>query len=276
MNTQTRVTHPCIRHHEVYAQVCSPLEKLGVKFFGYTAVDTHNRAYCLGSQPNYAENYLANEHAKKDVHFIEHGNSRKASYFFWDYADLTEDERAVYDLAHDHQQGHTLTVTKQTSSMIHCYHFSGHIDDESINQRFLSEMDYLHSFMDYFDHCLENIPEIASVYQHPVNVSRKNLSHDFIVIGDNPRALQFNQATSHLRFKNFSSYYLTDKERACLYWLQHGKSTPMIAQILRVSVKSIERHIASIKRKFECYTLYQLGQKIALSGLNELLDKSRQ
>lgn len=275
MSTNIRNTHPCIRHHDVYAQVCSPLERIGVNFFGYTAVDANNRAYCLGSQANYAERYLENEHEKKDVHFFEDSNSQKPSYFFWDHADLSKDEKAVYGLAHEHQQGHTLTIIKHTPTMTHCYHFSGHIHDTNINQRFLSKLDYLHSFMDYFDHSLANVPELSSVYDHPINVEHKKTNQDFIIIRDDPRALQLEAATTHLRFKNFSNYYLTDKERTCLYWLQNGKSSPMIAQILNVSVKSIERHFASIKRKYECYTLYQLGQKIAISGLDELLDRSR-
>lgn len=268
--------HPCIRHHDAYTQVCSPLERLGVKFFGYTAVDTMNRAYCLGSEADYAYQYLEREHANNDIHYFEDKESQKPSYLFWDYANLTEDESRVYRLAHEHNQGHTLTITKHTKLMTHCYHFSGHINDENINQRFLHEMDFLHSFIDYFDHCLSYIPEISSVYKHPINIQDKTSNHDFIVIDNDPRGLVLDNATSNIRFKNFSSYYLTDKERACLYWLQFGKSSPMIAQIMGLSVKSIERHIASIKSKYDCYSLYQLGQKIATSGVNNLLERTFQ
>lgn len=274
MSTQTPVLHPCIEHHDIYAQVCSPLQKLGVKFFGYTAVDANGRAYCLGSDADYAEQYLLNEHAKKDVHFHQDDESQKLSYYFWDYADLSVDERAVYRLAHEHDQGHTLTISKQTKMMTHCYHFSGYVNDENINRRFLLEMDFIHAFIDYFDDCLDTISEIKNVYEHPINITPKTLDKDFIIIGDDPRMLQFDNATSHLRFKNFSSHYMTDKERTCLYWLGRGKSLAMIAQILEVSNKTIERHIASIKRKYKCYTLYQLGQKVAECGLSELLERA--
>jgi DNA-binding CsgD family transcriptional regulator len=274
MNINNHAFHPCLKHHDAYTQVSSPLEKLGVKFFGYTAVDALNRAYCLGSEANYASQYLQREHVAKDIQYFDDEASQKPSYLFWDYANLTNDEKKVYRLAHEHKQGHTLTITKHTKLMTHCYHFSGHIDDENINQRFLEEMDFLHSFIDYFDHCLTHIPEISSIYKHPINVLDKTSKHDVILINNDPRALDLDEATSSIRFKNFSSYYLTEKERACLYWMQFGKSFPMIAEIMDLSVKSIERHVSSIKRKYECYSLYQLGQKVAATGMNDLLEKS--
>lgn len=272
MNINLSHLHPCIEYSDIYTKVCSPLQKLGVVFFGYTAVDVQGQAYCLGSRGDYAEQYLLKEHVNKDVHFLPMNDSNKMDYYFWDYAQLDEDESEVYQLARDHNQSHTLTITKRTELMTHCYHFSGQVYDDAINQRYLNEMDLLHSFMDYFDDCLTNIPEIRSIYNHPTNLVGKSHQSDIVIVGDDPRELELDKATSFIRFKNFASYYLTANERECLYWLHRGKSAPLIAQIMQVSNKTVERHVAAIKRKYDCYTLFQLGQKISSKGLTQLLE----
>ncbi|MCL5260391.1 MAG: helix-turn-helix transcriptional regulator [Gammaproteobacteria bacterium] len=52
---------------------------------------------------------------------------------------------------------------------------------------------------------------------------------------------------------------LTSREKECIYWLFNGKTVPEIALILNASKRTIEKHIISIKNKFACYTLFQLG-----------------
>ena len=65
--------------------------------------------------------------------------------------------------------------------------------------------------------------------------------------------------------------YLTPMELECIRWLHKGKSAELISEILGKSRKTIERQIASIKRKYNCYTLFQLGQKIIEDGLGDWL-----
>lgn len=59
--------HPCLKHHTLINDLCSPLQSLGVTFFGYTALDSLGKAFCLGSKADYAEQYLKREHVKKDI-----------------------------------------------------------------------------------------------------------------------------------------------------------------------------------------------------------------
>lgn len=264
--------NPSIKHHALLREICKPLNKLGVVFFGYTAVDLLNNAYCLGSKVDYASEYLKTEGAKSDIHCYESSSSTKFEYSFWDFAELKTTNKALYEMAANFDQSHTLSITHHTKDITHCYHFSGRVNDDSINQRYISHLDSLHAYIDYFNECLKTIPEIASVYDNPVNIGHQPRSLALQLLTSSPKDIDLEKEGAHtLRFKHFYKYYLTKKERNCLYWLKQGKTADMIASINDVSRKTVERHIGSIKNKFDCYTLFQLGLKIGAAGLDDFL-----
>ncbi|CDZ78797.1 Bacterial regulatory proteins, luxR family [Legionella massiliensis] len=275
MNTQPRVSeNPSIAHHEILSEVCTPLKTLRINFFGYTALDSEGNVFCLGSKPDYAREYLRRNHAHNDVHYHNENRPKQVHYDFWDYLDMTKNTEDLYHLAAAFDQGHTLTITKHDNELTHCYHFSGRLTDSSINQRYLEKMDSLHAFIDYFNNRLKNIPELAAVYKLPINIGdRAKQQRKINTIIDDPRRIDFEvEAKNRLHFKHESRYYLNPKERECLQWLRLGKSAALIAEITEVSRKTIERYIESIKAKNNCYTMLQLGEKIAASGLTTFLN----
>ncbi|KTD56401.1 helix-turn-helix transcriptional regulator [Legionella shakespearei] len=264
--------NPSIKNHHILSDVCKPLNKLGVVFFGYTAVDSQNNAFCLGSKAEYAFEYLNSGHAKSDVHYRDNRAKDQYEYNFWDFTELKTTSKALYQMAADFDQSHTLSITRHEADMTHCYHFSGAMDDEAINQRYFSHLDSLHAYIDYFDECLLNMPEIAAVYDHPVHLGQQERAPEIQLLTSNPKEIDLvTQGSQPLRFKHFYHYYLTKKERNCLYWLKQGKSADMIASINEISCKTVERYIASIKKKFGCYTMFQLGAKVSSAGLIDFL-----
>lgn len=270
--------HPCLKHNDVLSNLCKPLQNLGITFFGYTAVDSDNKAYCLGSKPDYAIEYLRRNHVKNDVHALGEKQKSQYEYDFWDFLNLDLQREELYRMAAAFDQGHTLTLSRHEKTITHCYHFSGHMQDQGINQRYLEKMDSIHAFVDYFNSCLTNIKEINAIYEYPINVNSDDLLRDkkLSLINSDPRLVNLSeQAHATLQFTNSSQYYLNESERDCLQWLHLGKSAAMIAEIMNVSRKTIERHFASIKKKYNCYTLYQMGEKIATTGLSRFIEHRR-
>ncbi|MFC3909217.1 helix-turn-helix transcriptional regulator [Legionella dresdenensis] len=275
MSNPTQVDqHPSIINHTVLNELCTPLQKLGVHFFGYTSIDAQGQAYCLGSKLNYAKEYLRQNHAHNDVHYRPVELKKQYHYDFWDFLNLDARAEKLYRMAAEFDQGHTLTITRHDTDITHCYHFSGQLNDDGINQRYLEKLDSLHTFIDFFNDCLQNITEIAQIYQHPINVGSEKLnqSKPINLISADPRTINLaDSAQNSIQFKYFSQYFLTDNERQCLRWLHQGKSAEMIAAINNVSRKTIERYIASIKRKLDCFTLFQMGEKTASNGISDFL-----
>ena len=56
-----------------------------------------------------------------------------------------------------------------------------------------------------------------------------------------------------------SELYLTKRELECVCWMRQGKTAEEVAIILGISKRTVEQHITSMKKKFGCTTLFQLG-----------------
>lgn len=264
------LNNPSLAHADILQKVCEPLKSLGVTFFGYTAVDKKGNAFCLGSKPDYAKVYLSRNYAHNDIHYCPNKSDKRYYYDFWDFLKLDKQSEELYQTAAQFDQGHTLTISQHTLEMTHCFHFSGKLADNGINQRFLEKLDSLHLYIMGFRNALNSIPELASVYKLPIqldSVRHPQTKNPTIIYAD-PKKYQFNDSlNSTIKFKEISSYCLTEKELECLKWLYLGKSAALIAEIKDVSYKTIERNIDSAKKKLGCYTLFQLGQKVSEMGL---------
>lgn len=274
MNHSSLSKNPSLVHHDVLQKVCSPIRQLGINFFGYTAVDSIGNAYCLGSNVDYAEQYLLQNGAQSDVHYHHESARTDYEYLFWDFLEKDENTEKLYQMAAEFDQSHTLTISNQEDKLNHCYHFSAPLHQETMNQIYLEKLDVLHAFIDYFKDCLVNIPELAAVYSTPVNIKNQELGkyEQTSIIKADPRQVNLaNHAAKRVKLDNSDLYFLTKNERNTLKWMQLGKSAELIARIHGVSRKTIERHVAAIKDKFNCYTLYQLGEKVATAGLTPFL-----
>lgn len=274
MKIKQLLKNPSLAHHTILNELCTPLKTIGVNFFGYTAIDVNNNAFCLGSKPDYAAEYLRRNHARNDVHYHSGDAKKQFHYDFWDYLEMEKHTEELYQMAAAFDQGHTLTITQHDDDMTHCFHFSGHMTDQGINQRYLEKLDSLHAFISYFKDCMVNIPELAEVYKLPINIKNSdNTNKKIVAVSSDPREIDIHfMASNTLYFKNHSQFYLSEKERECLKWLRLGKSAALIADIKKVSYKTIERYIDSSKKKYNCYTLFQLGEKITASGLTTFLE----
>lgn len=275
MNNLDIKKNPSLAHCDILKDICSPLQVFGIHFFGYTAVDIDGNAFCLGSRPDYAAEYLRRNHAQNDVHCRFDKASKKYHYDFWDFLNINWQAEELYRMAAAFDQGHTLTISQHTENITHCFHFSGRMADTGINERYIEKMDSLHAFIAYFKNCLQSIPEISAVYQYPVKLASTKLNQKKKIITQtsDPRQGEFfNAVTDTIYFKNQFKYFLSEKELECLKWLRMGKSAAMIAKINNVSYKTIERYIEACKQKYQCYTLFQLGEKITTTGLASFLD----
>jgi hypothetical protein len=266
--------HPCLRHHALLKELCAPLQLLGITFFGYTALDDAGNAFCLGSKSDYAEQYLSREHVKKDILVRPKAKKNKYDYDFWDYKNLDRGQEELYRMAAEFDQNHTLSITQHLNDLSHTFHFSGRNCDEGLNQRLLEKMDCLHLFIDLFKEKLNSVKELKAVYKHATSVEATTITENRPTELIKVDPLQINLQEKGIKTLNFkANAYLTENERDCLRWLTLGKSAQMIAEINQISRKTVERHIASMKNKLDCYTLFQMGVVLAEKQITYFLPK---
>lgn len=60
-----------------------------------------------------------------------------------------------------------------------------------------------------------------------------------------------------------TSFYLTQREAECLKLLSLGCTAKEAAELLKISPKTMDVHINKIKEKFNCVSLFQLGELIS-------------
>ena len=67
---------------------------------------------------------------------------------------------------------------------------------------------------------------------------------------------------------NYHAQRPSDRELEILSWLHKGKTINEIGQILGIADITIKKHIANVKRKSGCFTMFQLGEYF--SNLNTM------
>ncbi len=61
--------------------------------------------------------------------------------------------------------------------------------------------------------------------------------------------------------------HLSPRQRECLAWVRHGKSSGVIAEILGLSVETVDEHLAQACRKLRVRTRVQAAVEASLAGL---------
>lgn len=157
---------------------------------------------------------------------------------------------------------HNLVFMRSTGEYVEGFDFGTNNKNSAINEWYLSNIDVLEKFMQYFKARVSNI----------LNDSDKYCFHspDLIEPSGNKVYRNIEQGLIRdqdvLKTKVEVQYEkLTAREKECLYWLFCGKTAPEIALILNISKRTVEKFISNLKEKFNCYTLFQLGD--ALSAL---------
>jgi len=81
-----------------------------------------------------------------------------------------------------------------------------------------------------------------------------------VVPSQMPQQLSFTEHTdSHLLTIENGKTFLTKKEIECICWLIKGKSADETSKMLNVSRRTVETHLNNVKRKLNCYKMFQVG-----------------
>ncbi|MBS0357731.1 MAG: helix-turn-helix transcriptional regulator [Proteobacteria bacterium] len=214
-------------------------------------------------------------------HFIEqgyfnysrldrHASCYESGYFLWDAWDKNCPgyQIVVKDAEENFDGGRGISVIKKSDEWVDKYEFSSGKFNYSINQFFLSNINLLEDFIDFYKEKAAKLIEEAhknrnylpykiDVYSEysdtllPVNIIGAAAGVDTAIDKQNP--------------------IFTKRELECIHWLSKGKTIPELAAILGRSSRTCEKFILNIKEKLNCCTFFQLGMKVSEIGLTKLL-----
>lgn len=165
---------------------------------------------------------------------------------------------------------HNILIMNSTSEYNEVFEFATFNKNSSINEWYHSNMDILEKFINYLK------VKTAHYWQQPEKywlqipdlmdgIGKARYRNDEGLILD--KDIVKTKA-------DFQYEKLTAREKECLYWLFYGKTVPEIALILNISKRTVEKFITNLKTKFDCCTLFQLGDALSkLRTKSILLEK---
>lgn len=250
--------------------ICKPLfENSDIDEISFARIYRNNNVLNFATAPARSEWFITNKKYNVAITSIRPEERRlKQGYYLSDNMDYSHPELRL--LKQEEQQFfshyHSLMIMNSTSEYNESFAFATSKKNSSINKWYMSNIDVLEKFMAYFKSKIAiflQTPEkywIRAPEDFNQGIGETRYNQDQALILDNDRI----KTNVEHRYAT-----LTPREKECLYWMFLGKTMPEIALILNISKRTVEKFIANIKGKFDCSTLFQLGN--ALSSIRNKL-----
>jgi DNA-binding CsgD family transcriptional regulator len=253
--------HPSLLYAEDLKEICKPLQNLGITYFAHVIIDEKNKFSALGMQPDFVKIYYEKKYYNFDIHRSQ--ISQQANYIFWDMMQREPEMEKLYDDFNSFSLGHSFTIVHHIDGCQHCFHFSADLANESINNTYLQNLDFLKKFILYFKEKVNMHRGLKKAHEIKSNMQVKEESS-----WNNNIDLSIDRVyLSHDK-------YLTLREFQCLHWLTSGKTMEEISIHLSISLRTMKAHIEQIKKKLNCSNLFQLGMIYQIMRANQGMIKN--
>lgn len=252
--------HPTVQLHGEIQKLCHPLKHLKISYFCHVKINADNEFSALSNNPDYHRFYLQNAHYNSDIHMAK--KKSIGEYFIWDLANITGKSMAESKIAANFGVNHVFTITSKNNKDADYYHFATYVNNSDINHQYINKLQMLKAFIAWFNQKVILNTEMLTAYQST-----------FLV--DTSQGVF--ECTSMEEYPDVSGFYrdinmptdsgLTMQQLSILKWLHHGKTISDIASLMGIADITVNKHIANIKKKFSCYTQFQLGELYERLGL---------
>lgn len=253
---QTLNHHPSLVYNKVLKEICKPLEKLGILYFSHVHIDETGKFSALGLEPEFVKIYFEKEYYRFDIHMAK--SRLTEQYVLWDSIERIKESKELFDDFISFSLGHTFTIQQQNGKTKDYYHFAGKLNNNSINDNYLRNLDLLKRFILYYKEKLAAHKELRQGLEIKFEIPKDNSGY-LIAHNSEESICDFNKETQLNRFYIQGEQYITHRELECLYWLSSGKTLDQIAVILGITLRTVKAHIKNIKEKFNCNNQFQLG-----------------
>jgi DNA-binding CsgD family transcriptional regulator len=254
--TKLRKNHRFLSSGGHIKQIAAPLQLLQTHMFTYMKNLHDGTQIYLSSNPQWTEDYYAFK--LHDSSYFEGDPKLYTTGFKWwpEGSDLP-----VFTHGRDYFDSHIgMTYCQQVADGCEFFFFSSSNKDATTLDLYLNHLDLLEKFAIYFKDQAGSI--LRQSHKHriqrssvaPTPPTDTIMRHEFL------QMLGMTNAMINDRLHNFEQ--LTARELECLRHLLDGSATAKIANMMSISIRTIETHIQNIKQKFQCRTKYELMCKL--------------
>jgi len=215
----------------------------------------------LSTDPRWVDMFY-NDNLHEYANFHRNPNCYESGIYIWD---LWSFDSLSYQFcgkiaADDFNHAHGISIVRKQTDCTDIIEMAGDKYNHSLNEFYFNNIDLINKFIDHLLFILNPLLEKATDNRLFAPLSSKEKAE--IEDSNIPTALvphDIPPPTEAIRSYNL----LTNREKECLLWLIRGKTAPEIAIILGMSHRTAEKHIASLKNKFQCSSLFQMGIKLS-------------
>lgn len=262
--------HPSLLYADEIKAIGEPLRALHIDYFSKGRVTQDGRFACLGSNADFVQTYLEKEYYNYSMHM---GHESIGRLIIWDAAEHCGQSLELYQVRQVFRLYNGFTLVKECRSYKDYYHFASHSKLSSINS-FLAHLDWLTLFTHFLDEKIASCSSLQQAFDITFNLDYDKGCFDVNTNNITDMAAGFVEAYSDAQNKIFyqgRSFRLTEREIEVLHWSSLGKTAEQIAQICSIAKSTVDKHVDNIKKKSQCYTLFQLGELFAEIKNNPLV-----
>lgn len=237
---------------------CKPLNKLGITFFNYLKVYDDCTIADLNNAPEMTEYFYYKSTLYQSFSPL-HNNKHFEQGFMLDKSLVEQD---LFNIMRDKFNiDHVIFFIEKQPNATVFWQFGTQAGNDCIINFYLNNTVLLKKFCSFFSYENRDILALSEKNKYKICITNKSQNsfqqlqqYDSTVISSIYEQFDMNSI-------QLSS--LTPRERECLHFCVQGLSAKEIALTLNISNRTVETHIANIKKKLKCIKLSKLISKIS-------------
>ena len=243
--------HPIFTQAQTLRDICNPLERFNINLFSHVHINNDSEMTCLHNRPGFVANYLSKNYHHADIHAANQNNF--GEFLLWDSLTCTGKSNSMLKDAVDLGHKQFFTLVEKDSNGMNFYHFATPSSSIGMNQIYLSNIDALKAFIQYFKSTTKNAKELSAWRDIKLIIEKKHsdielLVEDKLILVDDAKK-EFYQDISYPLTVN---HHLSKQHQNCLNLLAMGFSAKEIADQLNLSRRTVESYLAHIRQVYGC------------------------
>lgn len=250
-----------VRESDTLKKVCEPLHQLlGVKHFWYCETTSEGRFFSVASNPGMHEYYHA---SNKHRHSPFYHDPKLIRSGFYSYPCIEDDkfQESFASCGNKFRLAFAGSFVVKRNSVLVRF---GYAFDQSVGKKaaeiVLNNLPILQKFNDYFlkkvDVLLQKAREDAVYLPSEMGMLYKQKPSGISTALTIQEKCAFLEKLGFLKSEHV--WTLTLRELECLQYLHEGYCAREIGEILRISPRTVEKNLESIKNKLICFSKTEL------------------
>lgn len=260
--------HPVFTDKDQIVEICAPLNKLDITYFCHVNINEEGHFSGISNNPEFADHYIKNKYYNADIHLA---SNELGGYVLWDTLPKCGETQRMDKEAEGFGVKHTFTIVKEHEKTKDYFHFATHLDQDWYNQVYLSNLDLLGNFADYFKEKIKQSKMLAIAYDYTFAPSKEEAKFclkgldEFLKMSEKSIEVKNSLDENFHQIKNIIPAHaaimhrqsgkvlrLAPQQMRCLTLLLSGKTSKEIGQVLGISYRSVEHYIQRIRRILGC------------------------